>query len=51
MEEQAHRAARAMMDGGLIEEVRALIDVGLREAKTASRRRATRERSRSSMEP
>ena len=28
---------RAMMDGGLIEEVRALIDEGLREAKTASR--------------
>ena len=28
---------RSMMAGGLIEEVRALIDVGLREAKTASR--------------
>ena len=40
MEELDERIAlrtRAMMDGGLIEEVRALIDVGLREAKTASR--------------
>ena len=40
MEELDERIAvrtRAMMDSGLIEEVRALIDVGLREAKTASR--------------
>ena len=40
MEELDERIAlrtRAMMDGGLIEEVRALIDEGLREAKTASR--------------
>lgn len=40
MEELDERIAlrtRAMMDGGLIEEVRGLIDVGLREAKTASR--------------
>ena len=40
MEELDERIAlrtRAMMDGGLIEEVRALINVGLREAKTASR--------------
>lgn len=37
LDERIAVRTRAMMAGGLIEEVRALIDVGLREAKTASR--------------
>ena len=37
LDERIAVRTRAMMDAGLIEEVRALIDHGLREAKTASR--------------